>query len=112
MYRQNKRSQQPLLISNINDLPERTQKYLKHSWAESFRRDVFLRIPEDRFAVLYDQDPSCPNVPVNILVGLEILKEWRGWSDEELYEHFLFDLQVRYALGCDDLKEDNFGKSA
>jgi hypothetical protein len=47
-------------------------------------------------------------VPVNLLVGLEILKEWRGWSDEELYEHFLFDLQVRYALGCDDLKEDNF----
>jgi hypothetical protein len=89
-------------------LPERTQKYLKHSWAESFRRDVFLRIPEDRFAVLYDRDPSRPNVPVNLLVGLEILKEWRGWSDEELYEHFLFDLQVRYALGCDDLKEDNF----
>lgn len=108
MYRKNKRSQQPLLISDIHDLPERTQKYLKGSWAESFRREVFLRIPEDRFAVLYDSDPSRPNVAVNVLVGLDILKGWHGWSDLELYDHFLFDLQVRYALGCDNLAENNF----
>jgi hypothetical protein len=108
MYRKNKRSQQPLLISDIHNLPERSEKYLKDSWAECFRREVFLRIPEDRFAVLYTQEPSRPNVPVNILIGLEILKGWRGWSDEELYEHFLFDLQVRYALGCDNVAEDNF----
>ena len=43
-----------------------------------------------------------------MLVGLEILKDWRGWSDEELYEHFLFDLQVRYAVGCDNFGEGDF----
>jgi len=108
MYRQNRRSQQPLLISDIHNLPQRSEKYLKSSWAACFRREVFLRIPEERFAVLYVEKPSRPNVPVNLLIGLEILKGWRGWSDEELYEHFLFDLQVRYALGCDNLTEDNF----
>lgn len=108
MYKKNKRSQQPLLISDVNDLPERSLKYLKNSWAETFRREVFLRIPEDRFAVLYDPDPSRPNVPVNILVGLNVLKEWHGWSDEEMYEHFLFDLQVRYALGCDTFGDGDF----
>lgn len=108
MYKQNKRSQQPLLISDVNDLPKRSLQYLKQSWAETFRREVFLRIPEGRFAVLYDPDPSRPNVPVNILVGLNVLKEWHGWSDEEMYEHFLFDLQVRYALGCDTFGEGDF----
>jgi Transposase domain (DUF772)/Transposase DDE domain len=108
MYKKNRRAQQPLLLSDVNDLPLRTLKYLKGSWAETFRREVFLRIPEDRFAVLYDADPSRPNVPVNVLVGLEVLKAWHGWSDEELYEHFLFDLQVRYAVGCDNFGEGDF----
>lgn len=108
MYKKNKRAQQPLLLSDVSNLPQRTQKYLQGSWAEVFRREVFLRIPEDRFAVLYDAVPSRPNVPVNLLVGLEVLKEWRGWSDEEMYEHFLFDLQVRYAVGCDNFGEGDF----
>lgn len=108
MYKKNPRSQQPLLLSDVNDLPARSLKYLKNSWADTFRREVFLRIPEDRFKVLYDPDPSRPNVPVNVLIGLDILKEGRGWSDEELYEHFLFDLQVRYALGCDTFSEGDF----
>ena len=108
MYKKNRRAQQPLLLSDVNDLPQRTLKYLKGSWAETFRREIFLRIAEDRFAVLYDADPSRPNVAVNILVGLEVLKAWHGWSDEELYEHFLFDLQVRYALGCDNFGEGDF----
>jgi hypothetical protein len=108
MYKKNKRSEQPLLISDVNDLPERSLKYLKNSWAETFRREVFLRIPEDRFAILYDPDPSRPNVAVNVVVGLEVLKECYGWSDEEMYEHFLFDIQVRYAVGCDNLGEGDF----
>lgn len=108
MFKQNPRAQQPLLLSDVNDLPDRSLKYLKGSWADTFRREVFLRIPEDRFQVLYDPDPSRPNVPVNLLVGLDILKAAKGWSDEELYEHFLFDLQVRYAVGCDNFGEEDF----
>jgi hypothetical protein len=108
MYKKNRRTQQPLLISDVNDLPERSLKYLRTSWAETFRREVFLRIPEDRFQILYDPHPSRPNIAVNVLVGLDIIKEHRGWSDEELYEHFLFDLQVRYALGIDNFGEGDF----
>ena len=43
--------------------------------------------------------PSRPNIPVNVLVGQETLKSGFGWSDEELYDHFFYDLQERYALG-------------
>lgn len=108
MYRKNKRSQQPLLISNVNELPARSLQILKGSWAATFREEVFLRIREEHFAVLYASCPSRPNVPVNVLMGLEILKGWFGWSDEELYGHFLFDLQVRYALCCDNFGEGDF----
>ncbi len=42
------------------------------------------------------------------MVGFETLKSGFGWSDEELYNHFLFDLQVRYALGLQDFDEEYF----
>src|SRR5512146_1783005 len=108
MYRKNQRTQQPLLLSDVNDLPERSQKRLKESWAGTFREEVFLRIDEDRFAVLYSEKASRPNIPVNVLLGLEILKGGRNWTDEEVHEHFSFDLQVRYAVGCDTFGEDEF----
>jgi hypothetical protein len=108
MFRKNKRSIQPLLISHVSELPARSKKLLEGSWAATFREEVFGRICEERFAVLYADCPSRPNVPVNVLMGLEILKAGRGWSDEELYEHFVFDLQVRYALGCDNFGEGDF----
>ena len=108
MYKPNKRHLQPLLISNVNDLPEKKRKRLENSWAEDFYRDFFSRIDEEAFAVLYVDHPSRPNVPINWLVGLETLKAGFGWSDEELYDHFCFDLQVRYALGIHDLNESDF----
>ena len=108
MYKANNRHLQPLLISNVNSLPEKKRKRLEHSWAEDFYRDFFNRINEDAFAVLYVDHPSRPNVPINWLVGLETLKSGFGWSDEELYDHFCFDLQVRYALGIHDLNESDF----
>ena len=108
MYKPNKRHLQPLLISNVNDLPEKKRKRLENSWADDFYRYFFSRIDEDAFAVLYVDYPSRPNVPINWLVGLETLKAGFGWSDEELYDHFCFDLQVRYALGIHDLNESDF----
>jgi hypothetical protein len=108
MYKPNKRHLQPLLISNVNDLPEKKRKRLEDSWTEEFYRQFFIRIEEDAFAVLYADHPSRPNVPINWLVGLETLKAGFGWSDEELYDHFCFDLQVRTALGIHDLNESDF----
>jgi hypothetical protein len=81
MYQPNKRHQQPLLISNVNDLPAKKRKRLGHSWAEDFYRDFFCRIHEDAFSVLYVDHPSRPNVPVNWLVGLETLKAGFGWKN-------------------------------
>lgn len=108
MYRKNEKHLQPLLISNVSDLPEEQQQRLETSWAGIFYREFFSRIKEDAFAVLYSDIASRPNTPVNVLLGLETLKAGFGWSDEEMYDHFNFDLQVRYALGYRDLKEGRF----
>lgn len=108
MYKPNKKHLQPLLISHVNDLPEKHRERLEESWAGTFYREFFCRLKEDPFAVLYAEVPSRPNTAVNVLLGLEVLKAGFGWSDEELYDHFIFDVQVRYALGQRDLKEGNF----
>ncbi len=93
------------MFSTVNQLPEKLRNELEASWAGVFYREVFSRINEEVFSVLYSDEPSRPNVPINLLVGLEILKAGRGWSNEELYEHFHFDIQVRYALGYRGLGE-------
>ncbi len=108
MYKANKRHLQPPLISNVNELPEKQRQRLEDSWAGSFYREFFCRLNEDAFGVLYADCPSRPNIPVNVLVGLDTLKAGFGWSDEELYDHFLFDLQVRYALGYHTFEEGGF----
>ena len=108
MYRENKKHIQRAWISNVNDLPEKQRKRIEESWAGVFYREFFCRIDEKVFAVLYSDLPSRPNVPVNVLLGLDTLKAGFGWSDEELHDGFLFDLQVRYALGYQQLGEGEF----
>ncbi len=108
MYKENTEHLQIPLISDLDNLTEKSRKRLKESWAENFRLEVFGRIDESLYAVLYSDFPSRPNEPINVLVGLEILKSGYGWSDQEMYEHYLYDLQVRYALGYNNLGEDEF----
>lgn len=108
MFRKNTRHQQPALISAASELPEKQRKRLENSWAGTFYKEFFRRIDESAFAVLYSEKASRPNVPVNVLVALEALKSGFGWSDEELYENYCYNLQVRYALGYDRLGDGDF----
>lgn len=96
------------MFNSIYNLPAKQLKRLEESWAGTFRREHFERIDERPFAKLFSDEPSRPNYPINVFVGLDTLKAGFGWSDEELYEHFCFDLQVRYAVGCDDMREGYF----
>ena len=108
MFRKNDQHLQMPLFSSINSLPEKLQKRLEESWAGTFYHEFFARIDEEPFAALYSDEPSRPNIPINVLVGLETLKSGFGWSDEEMYDHFCFDVQVRFALGCRDLSKGHF----
>jgi len=57
---------------------------------------------------MYADLPSRPNISVNVLVGLEYIKAGFGWSDEELYDAFIYNMQVRYALDYQQLGEGDF----
>ena len=108
MFQENEKHLQPGLLSDVEALGKKKRERLEQSWAGVFYTEFFCRIPEAAFAVLYCDVPSRPNVAVNVLFGLELLKSGFGWSDEELYEHFQFDLQVRYALGIRELHTEDF----
>jgi len=108
MFRKNETHLQMPMFSTVNALPDAQRELLDESWAGVFYREFFCRLDEKPFEVLYSDEPSRPNVPVNRLVGFEVLKAGFGWSDEEMYEAYLFNVQVRYALGLYDLGEDNF----
>lgn len=108
MFRKNDQHLQWPLISDLDTLPAKFKERLENSWAGAFYREVFTRLDEKPFAVLYSDEASRPNIPINVLVGLETLKAGFGWSDEEMYENFCFNLQVRYALGYRQLNEGHF----
>ncbi len=108
MYRENRKHLQPSLMSDVTMMSKAQRERLEQSWAGPFREYCFKQIDESIFAVLYSDVPSRPNVPINVLVGLEILKSGLGWSDEELYDSFLFDMQVRYAVGYESLNDGTF----
>jgi len=108
MFRENTDHLQSELFRTLNDLPKGMLEVLEDSWAGTFREEVFLRLDETLLAVLYSSKASRPNVPVNVLLGLEIMKAGFGWTDEELHQSFTFDLQVRYALGYEQVGEGHF----
>ena len=108
MFKKNHRHLQLPLTSHVDELPEKLRKRLENSWAGVFYREFFCCLNEAPFDVLYVNFPSRPNVPVNVLVGLEYLKAGNGWTDEEMYDAYCYDIQVRYALGYRQLGEGDF----
>jgi hypothetical protein len=108
MHKKNTAHLQIPLFSHVDELPEKLQKRLKDSWSGTFYKEFFCRIDEEPFAVLYADCPSRPNIPVNVLVSLEFLKAGNGWTDEELYEQYCFNVQARYAVGYRQLGEGHF----
>jgi hypothetical protein len=108
MFAANQQHLQSPLFSTLDELNEKSRVVLESSWAGTFRREVFVRLDEKPFAVLYADVDSRPNTPVNVLVGLETLRTGFGWTNQEMYEAFQFNLQVRYALGYENLNEGYF----
>ena len=108
MFQKNDQHLQQPMFSGLNELPDKVREQLEQSWAGTFYREIFVRIDEQLYAPLYADEPSRPNIPVNVLVGLEMMKDGNGWSDQEMYENYCYNLQVRYALGLRNLAEGHF----
>jgi hypothetical protein len=108
MYKPNKKHLQYPLLSQLDSLSEKRRKELEESWAGTFYQNFFCRLNEDIFDEIYSDKPSRPNMAVNVLVGFEVLKAGFGYSDEEMYAAYNYDMQVRYAFGYRNLGEGEF----
>ena len=86
-------------------LSPRQRQYLKESWAAYFAEHIFPKINESRFAKLYSDRPSRPNIPVNVLVGALLIRELAGESDQEFLRSLLFDFRYQYALHTSSYRE-------
>ena len=104
MFRENKKYQVSL-FGIVHQLPSGVKKMLDGSWAPAFRKLIFDKINEKRYADLYSDIASRPNFPVNVWVGLEILKGQFDYTDEELMHQWHFNLLTAYALGQEGLGE-------
>ena len=76
------------------------------AWHNQFRKEIFSRIDESIFKVLYSERMGAPNSPVSVLVGMMILKEAFGWSDSQLFEQCRFNLLARSAFGLFNLADE------
>lgn len=106
-------AQQMNISDPLYQLSERERKYLHNSWAETFSMHVFPLINEERFSVLYsNNEASRPNNPVNVYLGLLMLKEIFGQSDEEALESLLFDIRYQYALHTTSYEDQPVSKNS
>ena len=105
MFRENQRHRQMTLFGTVHQMPVGVMNMMDKSWAPAFRRLILEKIDERRYAELYSTVESRPNFPVNIWVGLEIIKWMFDYTDQELLEQFHFNLLTAYALGQENLGE-------
>ncbi len=91
-----------------NQLSNRKQKLLDapHSWHNVMWREVVSQIDERPYSALFDDQMGRPNASVRVLIGMMILKEGNGWSDEQLFTECRFNLMVMRSLGLHHLDED------
>ena len=108
MFKRSENKQGDLFGDITNKLSPRKQKMLDCSlgWHNIFHFEVISRIDESPYSVLYHQKTGRPNASVRILLGMMILKEGQGWSDEQLFEECRFNIKVMRALGLFDLRDD------
>lgn len=91
-------TQQLSFFDSYNSLTEREKKFLEKSWAKYFAENIFPKIDERPYAVLYSDQASRPNTPVNVQIGALLIKEFTNLSDEDILTALMFDIRFQYAL--------------
>lgn len=81
-------------------LPPQKRERCERSWAGAFRRNALpiLRKVEDEFADLFDPELGRPNRPVELVLGVLILKEVSDLTDQEALEALEYDVRWWYAF--------------
>lgn len=111
MFRENNSHLQQSFITSEQCMNTAVLARLMKSWSIVFYHEVFCKIKESIFSVLYCSDNGRPNFPVNILLSLEYIKGLFDYSDIELIDQFYFNYQISYAVGIKNVGEINLSPS-
>lgn len=108
MFKKSKNTEPDLFKNIIGQVSDRKRSMLESEsgWHNVFYKEVIGKLDESLFSVLFDESNGRPNASIRILVGMMILKEGKGWSDEQLFESCRFNLKVMMALGLTNIDED------
>ena len=89
------------------NLPQSMMKQLNEGWPGIFYRNIFKKINESKFKVLFSEDMGRPNFPVKILIALEILRQLFDLTDKEVVDSFNFDARFMRAVGLKRIGQKN-----
>ena len=107
-----KENNQAAIFSFENQLLTKEQQGLLNKTPEkAFNLLIFRNIRETYYKVLFSDEKSRPNVPVNILISALILKERKSWSYNELMQSTLFDMRTKAALGLSAIDDKPFSRA-
>jgi hypothetical protein len=108
MFRKTETSRQLSLQTSVNQYltgKAAAQYDSKDEWHNIFYNQVVCRIDENLFSTLFSTGKGSPNAPIRTLIGMMILKEGLGYSDQQLYENCKFNLLTRKALGLVNIND-------
>jgi hypothetical protein len=108
MFKTSKNKQGDMFRDISQQLSNRKKKLMeaRESWHNVMWREVVSQIDERPYAVLYDKEKGRPNASIRVLIGMMILKEGNGWSDEQLFEECRFNIKVMRSLGLNQMDDD------
>lgn len=75
------------------------------AWHNVFRNKVTMRIDEGVFSPLYSSQSGRPNASIRVLVGMMILKEAEGLSDQKIFENCRYNMLYRSSLGLVNIND-------
>lgn len=78
-------------------LPNQSKLY-QSIW-HTLRSEVYEKVDESAFSVLFPSHTGRPNSPINEIVTLLVIKELYDWSFRELEDHMYWNIGVLYACG-------------
>ena len=108
MFKKNTKHLQSDLFGFYNTLPKAMQNKVLQSEEYHFYKIIFSNIDESIFSVLYSEEKSRPNSPINSMVASLLLMNRRTWTYDELFKNIQFHLLVKIALGLDQISDVPF----
>ena len=101
MFKKTRNEQLDMFRHSYSLLSITAQKKLEeeHSWNQVVFNNFVSKIDESIYSVLYTSNRGRPNASIRVLLGMMLIKELNGWSDEQLFDQCMFNFRVKSALG-------------